>query len=156
VNRELEALARSYARLSHDVGGRISFACDLDDENALNAAEQEKALLDQAFFILGFAALEKHVTLLACIRLADAARRTSMRDAPFDRRWLTSVTIAEEILQKDVSWKAAEREVGSWYKIRSAIAHGQSPSQLADVPRVLYRADEIAATLEEVTRELDV
>ena len=68
----------------------------------------------------------------------------------------TSVTVAEEILQINVLWKAAEREVASWYKIRSAIAHGQSPSQLADVPRVLYRADEIAATLEEVTRELDV
>ena len=156
MNKELEALARSYARLSHDVGGRISFACDLDDENALDTAEQEKTHLDQAFFILSFAALEKHVTLLACARLAEEVRRNSMRDAPFDRRWQTSVTVAEEILQINVLWKAAEREVASWYKIRSAIAHGQSPSQLADVPRVLYRADEIAATLEEVTRVLDL
>jgi hypothetical protein len=77
-----------------------------------------------------------------------------MRDAAFERRWATSIQIAEETLGIDVQWKRAEREILSWYKIRSFIAHGEPPAQEADVPSVLYRANEIATTLDQVTHSL--
>jgi hypothetical protein len=151
---ELEKLASSYARLSHDVGGRINFACDLNSDVALDLAEQEKAHLDQAFFVLGFAALERQVTLLASARLADAGRREAMREASFEKRWQASIQVANEILGIEIPWRTAERVIFSWYSIRNLIAHGQSPTQLADVPSVLYRADDVAATLAEVARVL--
>ena len=151
---ELEKLASSYARLSHDVGGRINFACDLDSDVALDLAEQEKAHLDQAFFVLGFAALERQITLLASATLVDAGRRDAMREASFEKRWQASIQVANEILETEIPWRTAERMIFSWYSIRNLIAHGQSPTQLADVPTVLYRADDVAVTLAQVTRGL--
>jgi hypothetical protein len=59
---DLDSLSRSYSRLSRDVGGRIEFAFDVDSTDALSLAEQEQAHLDQAFFVLGFSALEKKIT----------------------------------------------------------------------------------------------
>ncbi len=155
MNLELESLVRSYARLSRDVGGRINFACDLNNEDALNMAEREKVHLDQAFFVLSFAALENQVTSLACARLASEDRRTAMRDASFEHRWETAVRVAGETIGIAAPWQAAQPIVLSWYKIRSDIAHGRSPSQLADIPTVLYRADEIAATYDQVVAALD-
>jgi len=38
MNSDLDSLARSYTRLSRDVGGRIEFACDLDSADALTQA----------------------------------------------------------------------------------------------------------------------
>ena len=155
MKSELDNLARSYARLSHDVGGRINFACDLNNDDALKVAEQEKDHLDQAFFILSFAALEKQITSLACARLADADRQAAMRDADFQKRWRTSIQVAEETLGIDVEWSTTERTISSWYRIRNLIAHGQSPTQLADVPTILFQADKVAETLEQVTQQLN-
>jgi hypothetical protein len=155
LNAELESLARSYARLSRDVGGRINFACDLNNEDALNVAEREKDHLDQAFFVLSFAALENQVTSLACARLASHDRRTAMRDAGFEHRWESAVRVASETVGIGLPWQAAQPIVLSWYKIRSDIAHGRSPSRLADIPTVLYQADKIAATYDEVIAALD-
>ncbi len=155
MNRDLENLVRAYARLSHDVGSRINFACDLNNDDALVAAEREKAHLDQAFFVLSFAALESQVTSLACARLEGGERKNAMRQADFEKRWDAAVAIARQALAAGVAWEAAKPEVLSWYKIRSAVAHGQSPSTLADVATVLYQADKISATLEQVVRALD-
>jgi hypothetical protein len=154
LNAELESLVRSYTRLSRDVGSRINFACDLDNDNALKVAEQEKAHLDQAFFVLSFAARENQVTSLACARLATDNRKTAMRDADFEKRWDASVKVALEVLAIAVPWGTTKPVILSWYTIRSDIAHGRPPSQLADVPTVLYRADEIAATLDLVVARL--
>lgn len=154
MKSELDSLVRSYTRLSHDIGGRINFACDLDNDDALAIAEQEKAHLDQAFFVLSFAALERQVTLLASARLGEEARRDAMRDAPFERRWQACVQVAEETLGTGVRWKGKEREILSWYKIRNFVAHGEPPTQLADVPTVLYQANEVAGTLDDVNHAL--
>jgi hypothetical protein len=154
LKSELESIARSYARLSHDIGGRINFACDLDNDDALETAAQEKTHFDQAFFVLSFAALERHITLLASARLVDANRRDGMRGADFETRWDTSIQVAEETLGIDVQWKSAKREILSWYTIRNFIAHGEPPTQLTDIPSVLYRANEVAATLDQVTHSL--
>jgi len=155
LKTELDSIARSYARLSHDIGGRINFACDLDDDDALGIAEQEQAHLDQAFFVLSFAALERQITLLASARFAAADRRIAMREAPFQKRWEASIQVAKEILRVDIPWQTEGRTVLSWYEIRNFIAHGDSPTQLVDVPTVLYRANEVAATLDQVTQSLD-
>lgn len=154
MNAELESLARSYARLSRDVGGRINFACDLNNEDALRTAEQEKVHLDQAFFVLSFAALENQVTSLACARLIDDVRGTAMRSAAFEKRWDSAAKVAREVLGAAAQWEAVRAIILSWYRIRSDIAHGRAPSQLADVPAVLGRADEIATTLDRVTQAL--
>jgi hypothetical protein len=153
LKSELDSLVRSYSRLSHDIGGRMNFACDLDNEGALGIAEEEKSHLDQAFFVLSFAALERQVNLLASARLA-TDRRDAIRQEPFERRWQVSIQVAEETLGGDVRWKGKEREVLSWYKIRNFIAHGEAPTQLADVPSVLYQANEVAGTLDDVCRAL--
>jgi hypothetical protein len=150
LNIELEGLVRSYARLSRDVGGRINFACDLDNDDALSVAEREKIHLDQAFFVLSFAALENQITSLACARLTVEDRRAAMRGTDFEKRWEAAIKVAQEVLKATPSWATALPLVLSWYKIRSDISHGRSPSQLADVPAVLYRADEIATTCEQV------
>lgn len=154
MNAELESLARSYARLSRDVGGRINFACDLNNEDALRTAEQEKVHLDQAFFVLSFAALENQVTSLACARLIDAVRGSAMRSAAFEKRWDSAAKVAREVLGAAAQWEPVRAIILSWYRIRSDIAHGRAPSQLADVPAVLGRADEIATTLDRVTQAL--
>lgn len=155
MNTNIESLVRSYSRLSRDVGGRINFACDLNNDDALAIAEQEKAHLDQAFFVLGFAALESQVTTLACARLpADEKRRTAMREASFEKRWDAAAQVAQETLGAAAPWTQARSIVLSWYKIRSDIAHGRAPSQLADVPSVVYRADEIATTHAQVVEVL--
>ncbi len=150
---DLDSLVRSYSRLSHDIGGRINFACDLDNEDALRIAEQEKSHLDQAFFVLSFAALERQITLLASARLG-VDRRDAMREVAFERRLQVSIQVAEEMLAGEVRWSGKEREILSWYKIRNFIAHGEALTQLADVPTVLYQANEIAGTLDDVNRTL--
>jgi hypothetical protein len=122
----------------------------VDNEEALAAAEREKLHLDQAFFVLSFAALEKHITSLACARMAEPDRRTAMREARFGDRWDAAVTVATETLGTNSSWEGSRREVLSWYKIRSDIADGRLPTTLTDVPTVLYRADEIAITSDQV------
>lgn len=155
MNIELESVARSYARLSYDVGGRVSFACDLNNDDALQVAEREQAHLDQAYFVLSFAALENQITSLACARLASEERRVAMREADFERRWDSAVRVAKEVLGAVVSWQSARSNVLSWYKIRSDIAHGRPPSQFANVPPVLYQADEIATTRERVAAALN-
>ena len=149
MNPDLESLVRSYARLSRDVGGRINFACDLSNDDALAVAEREKIHLDRAFFVLSFAALENQITTLACVRLAAQERnKTAMREAKFEKRWDAAVKVAEETLKATVPWMSARPVVLSWYKIRSDIAHGRAPSELADVVPVLYQADAIATTLD--------
>lgn len=150
MNLELESLARSYVRLSHDVGGRVNFACDLNNDDALQAAEREQAHLDQAYFVLSFAALESQITSLACARLPSEARRARMREADFEKRWDSAVRVAMEVLGTGVPWESTRSDVLSWYRIRSDIAHGRPPSQFANVPSVLYRADAIAATCDRV------
>lgn len=154
MNSELESLVRSYARLSRDVGGRINFACDLNNDDALKVAEQEKVHLDQAFFVLSFAALENQLTALASARLDTDDRRITMRGADFERRWEAAVRVGQEVLGQAPPWDAARPIVLSWYQIRSAVAHGRSPSRLADVPAVIYRADEIAMTFDRVLAAL--
>jgi hypothetical protein len=150
LKSELESLSRSYARLSHDVGGRINFACDVDNDDAFKMAEREKVHLDHAFFVLSFAALEHQITLLACAREADVNRKTAMRDAKFKDRWQAAAKVAGETLGRPCPWEAARQVVLSWYDIRSDIAHGRSPSQFVDVPPILGQAREIATTLDQV------
>jgi hypothetical protein len=154
LNADLESLARSYARLSRDVGGRINFACDLNNDEALQVAEREKTHLDQAFFVLSFAALENQTTSLACARLSDDARGTAMRNASFEKRWDVAATLAKETLGAAAPWEAERAIVLSWYRIRSDIAHGRAPSQLADVPDVLDLADQVALTFDRVAAVL--
>jgi hypothetical protein len=156
MNSDLDSLTRSYTRLSRDVGGRIEFACDLDSAEALTIAEREKDHLDQAFFVLSFSALEKKITLLASARQATADQRTAMRGAPFDKRLESAVKVAREGLGTDPEWASGARlsTIRNWYDIRSEIAHGDPPTQLVDVSPVIYLADDIATTLERVTRTM--
>ena len=98
MDSDLDSLTRSYARLSRDVGGRIEFAFDLDSDAALSVAEREKDHLDQAFFVLGFSALEKKITLLASSRQTAARQRTAMRGADFNKRLEAAAKIAREVL----------------------------------------------------------
>jgi hypothetical protein len=154
LNSELESLVRSYARLSRDVGGRIVFACDLDSEDALAIAEQEKAHLDQAFFVLSFAALENQIVSLASARLTGSARRAGMRAADFETRWDTAARVAQQALGAETLWHRAKSAVLNWYAIRNNIAHGDSPTQLADASSVIFQADEISVSYEQVIQAL--
>ncbi len=77
-----------------------------------------------------------------------------MREVAFERRLQVSIQVAEEMLAGEVRWSGKEREILSWYKIRNFIAHGEALTQLADVPTVLYQANEIAGTLDDVNRTL--
>jgi len=156
MDSDLDSLTRSYARLSRDVGGRIEFACDLDSADALSVVEQEKDHLDQAFFVLGFSALEKKITLLASSRQTTAGQRTAMRGAAFDRRLESAVKVAREVLGIESEWAsaAAVSTIRNWYDIRGEIAHGDPPTQLVDVPPVIFLANDVATTLEQVTRAL--
>lgn len=152
MNSDLDSLTRSYTRLSRDVGGRIDFACDSNSPDALSVAEREKEHLDQAFFVLSFSALEKKITLLASARLSVAGPRAAMREAGFDKRLESAIKVAREALGIAPEWGSGARlsNIKSWYAIRNEIAHGDSPTQLFDVPPVIYLADAIAATLDEV------
>jgi hypothetical protein len=156
MNSDLDSLARSYSRLSRDVGGRIEFACDINSADALSIAEQEKDHLDQAFFVLSFSALEKKITQLASVRQSTASQRTAMRGAAFDRRLESAVKVAREVLGIDPEWASGTNQstIRNWYAIRNEIAHGDSPTQLFDVPPVIYLADDIAATLERIVQTI--
>ncbi len=155
MNAELESLVRSYARLSYDVIGRINFACDVNNDEALRVVEREQLQLDQAFFVLSFAALEYHITSIACARLTGEDRRIAMRSADFGRRWDVAAKLARETLATEVPWERSRPLVLNWYAIRSDITHGRPPSQLADVPTVVHQADQIAATHDQVVRTLN-
>ncbi len=150
MNSELESITRSYSRLSRDVVARMEFACDLNNDDALRAVEQEKEHLDQAFFVLGFAALEKQVTQLASARLPSDDAKRGMRDAKFEKRWDAAVKVAEEELGAAPSWASSRALVLSWYKIRSDIAHGDAPSGLSDIPPVIDIANDVSTALESV------
>ena len=154
MNSEIESLIRAYNRLSRDVGGRINFACDLNNDDALKVAEQEKEHLDQAFFVLSFAALENQVTSLASANLTDGNCRAFMREAKFEQRWDAAAKVAETT-GTAIPWGKDRSIVLSWYKIWSDIAHGRSPSLLADIVPILTTANQIAATFDDVRRSLN-
>jgi hypothetical protein len=149
---DLDSLSRSYSRLSRDVGGRIEFACDADSADALGFAEEEKAHLDQAFFVLGFSALEKKITLLASARQSTPDQRAAMRGVDFDRRLETAIKVVREVLRDEPEWASGPQlpTIRNWYAIRNEIAHGDPPTQLFDVPPVIHLADAIGASLERV------
>lgn len=158
MSGDLDKLVRAYRRLSEDVGGRINFACDIDNDDAalraLEIAEEERGYLDQAFFVFCFAALERRINSLAVARENNAARRQAMRNAKFEKRFQAAKKVATEVLGLEPSWIASVSEIDSWYDIRNAIAHGESPTGLFDVPAVINRTREIATTLQEVTEQL--
>jgi hypothetical protein len=115
----LESLRRAYDRLSYDVAGRIDFACDLDSDAALTIAEQEKTHIDQAFFVLSFAALERQITLLACVQLVEDGRRSAMREAAFAQRLQTAIRLSEERLAASIPWRTSEQTILKLYQVRS-------------------------------------
>jgi hypothetical protein len=151
---DLDSLSRSYSRLSRDVGGRIEFACDVDSADALSFAEQEKTYLDQAFFVLGFSALEKKITLIASARLSTSEQRAGMRSERFDRRLDTAIRVLREVLGHEPEWASGPElsTIRNWYAIRNEIAHGDPPTQLFDVPPVIRLADAIGASLDRVVQ----
>jgi hypothetical protein len=159
VNNDLNNMARSYARLSRDIGARINFAVDLKETSSdltpLEIAEQEQLHLDKAFFVLSFAVLEREITLLASLKIKETLRRDAMRDAKFSTRWETAINVAREILGSDPAWMSAASEVKSWNEIRNEITHGEPPTQLFNIPVVIATSIEIAATLDEVNRVLN-
>jgi hypothetical protein len=158
MDRDLDSLTRSYTRLSRDVGGRIEFACDLNSTEALSVAEEEKAHLDQAFFVISFSALEKKITLLASVPLKTAKQRAALRSAAFEKRLVSAVKIARETLGNEPKWAVdpGMPTIRHWYAIRNEIAHGDPPTQLVDVPPVIYLADAVATTLERVVRAISL
>jgi uncharacterized small protein (DUF1192 family) len=159
VSYDLDNIARSYARLSRDVGARISSAIDLNDIGSapavLDGAEQEHNLLEKAFFVLSFAALEQRITLLASAKLKEALRRDAMRDAKFHTRMETAIKVAREVLGDDPSWMSSASELESWYEIRNEIVHGDPPTQFFNIPVVIAIAMEIVETHDEVDRALN-
>lgn len=159
MSYDLGSIARSYARLSRDVGARINFAIDIDDTHAprltLDSAEQEHNHLDKAFFVLSFAALERQITLLASVKIKESLRRDAMQDAKFNTRLETAIKVAREILGSDPPWMSAASELKSWYDIRNEIAHGDPPTQFFNIPVVIAKGVEIAWTLDEVNRVLN-
>ena len=79
-----------------------------------------------------------------------------MRGADFNKRLEAAAKIAREVLGIEPEWasdKIASTMI-NWYDIRSEIAHGDPPTQSFDVPPVIYLANEVAATLDKVTRAL--
>lgn len=159
MSYDLDNIARSYARLSRDVGARISSAIDLNDiESApvvLEGAEQEHSLLEKAYFVLSFAAIERRITLLASVKLKEALRRDAMRDAKFHTRLETAIKVAREILGADPTWMSSASELESWNEIRNEIAHGDPPTQFFNIPVVIAKGMEIAETFDEVDRALN-
>jgi len=154
MDSDLDSLSRSYSRLSKDVGGRIEFACDLNSTDALNVAEQEKALLDQAFFVLSFSALEKKITSLASARQSTPNRRARMRSSGFDKRLDTAIRIVREVLGSVPEWASETPTIKNWNAIRNEIAHGDPPTQLFNVPPVISLADAIGTSLDRVVSAL--
>jgi hypothetical protein len=151
VTDNLDSLTRSYKRLSLDVRGRYEFALDSNSDAAFAAAEREQEHLDQGFFVLAFAALEKEINSLLRARRPDLG---NVRRLDFPQRLAAAGEISRTVLGEPPVWAAAAREIGSWYEIRSDVAHGDPPAKSFDVFKVLGRANEIAATREGVTRAL--
>jgi len=150
VSDALEDLVRSYRRLSADVGSRVNFACDASSEDAFSLALREKDHLDQAFFVLCFAALEKQINLLASARQSEAMRITAMREAKFEQRVDAAIKVAIEVLGSQPEWANKSSEIDNWYDIRNDVAHGEPPTVSFEVPTVVDLATKIAVTLEEV------
>jgi hypothetical protein len=75
-----------------------------------------------------------------------------MRSADFDKRLESALKVAREVLGTDPGWASGgtPSTIKNWYDIRNEIAHGDPPTQLFDVPPVIYLADDIATTLERV------
>jgi len=75
-----------------------------------------------------------------------------MRGAGFDERLEAAIKIVREVLGEEPEW-ASQTElltIRNWYAIRNEIAHGDPPTQLFDVPPVIYLADAIGTALERV------
>jgi hypothetical protein len=159
VSYDLNNIARSYARLSRDVGARVSSAIDLNHIESVPAvlagAEQEHSLLEKAFFVLSFAAIERRITLMASAKLKEALRRDAMRDAKFHTRLETAIKVAREVLGTDPLWMSSASELESWNEIRNEIARGDPPTQLFNIPLVIAKGMEIAETFDEVDRALN-
>lgn len=157
MSYDLDNIAQSYARLSRDVGARISSAIDQIESApaVLEGAEYEHSLLEKAFFVLIFAALERRITLLASVKLKEALRRDAMRDAKFRTRLETAIKVAREVLGADPPWMSSASELESWNEIRNEIAHGDPPTQFFNIPVVIAKSVEIAQTLDEVDRAMN-
>jgi hypothetical protein len=145
--------------LSRDVGARVNSAIDLNHIESIPAvlegAEQEHSLLEKAFFVLSFAAIERRITLMASVKLKEALRRDAMRDAKFHTRLETAIKVAREVLGADPSWMSSASELESWNEIRNEIAHGDPPTHLFNIPLVIAKGMEIAETFDEVDRALN-
>ena len=75
-----------------------------------------------------------------------------MRTAGFDKRLESAIRIVREVLGSDPEWASRTQltTITNWYAIRNEIAYGDPPTQLVDVPPVIYLADAIGTTLERV------
>jgi hypothetical protein len=152
LTADFDRLGRAYRRLAADTGRRIDFACDIDSDDALRIAEEERSFLDQAFFVLLFGALERQMNLLAVARQNDEDRRTAMRNAPFERRLEAATRVATESIgaARTADIVSAHERILGWYEIRNQIAHGEPPTSLLDVVALLRQAAAISALLSEV------
>jgi hypothetical protein len=150
LTSDLDGLARAYARLSRDVGGRIDFACDSGSDDALKVAEQEKYHLDQAFFVLSFAALEKQLTLLASVNSTSDDGRALMRKAKFEQRLQSAIKVVRAKMGVEPAWSESRSDIQSWYGVRNDIAHGNSPATLFDIPPIIDLARKVEETLGQV------
>jgi hypothetical protein len=143
----LDTLARAYTRLAADVQARLNFACDSNSDTAFATAEQEQAYLDQAFFVLSFAKLEKQLYFLAGMRMS-SDQRLALREQKFERRLEVAIRVATETLGTAPEWCAASSTIEGWYTIRNNIAHGDVPASIANIVAVLTMANVVAQTLE--------
>jgi len=154
VRDNLDSLTRSYKRLSLDVRGRMEFALDSNSDIALAIAEREQEHLDQGFFVLAFAALEREITSLFLARRPDAETFGRARRLDFPKRLATACEIAQNVLGEAPVWAVTAKEIESWYEIRSDVAHGEAPAESFDVFKVIERANEVATTRERVAQTL--
>lgn len=107
----------------------------IDTEEIITALERNQIILDAAFFVLIFGQVESRINELASSRLGRSDQRAAMREARFERRLLTALP--------GPVWAGVREELGSWYKTRNRVAHGEAVAGGYNLSGIFSRAREL-------------
>lgn len=128
----LDELANAYRRTQRFITRGMEDALEFNDEAQFDTLDQDRNIIDAAFFVLIFGQLERRITDLA-IRKVQPQQRNAMREAKFEKR-------LEIALPNDESLRD---EIESWYSNRNAPAHGSGIASGYEIADVLARARQI-------------
>jgi hypothetical protein len=141
---ELDEIGSAYRRFLRDVSRRQEDALDPVNDNAFEAAETDRRILQQGMFVLVWGRLEARINdhcALLLRRQYGGQRPLSeitglVRKMGFDRR-----------LAMAVPNPSLKKRIGEWYDLRSDIAHGRSEQSGVDVTAIIAGVRELDTLL---------